>query len=73
MPEINRDSWMMLLDFFAELSSLSSTNKMDSLNIAKVMVPNLCKYEHEVPLEVEGKLSTDLHYKYNSDKAEKNR
>jgi len=27
---------------------------MDSLNIAKVMVPNICNYEKEAPQEPEG-------------------
>jgi len=53
MPTINRHVMQSLFSFFAEIADKSEKNKMDPLNIAKVMVPNLCRYEKEAPQEPE--------------------
>jgi len=54
MPKSNRYVLQTMLSFLSEMAALSAQNKMDSLNISKMMVPNLCRYEREAPQEPEG-------------------
>jgi len=54
MPKTNRFVLHSVLSFLADVAQLSAQNKMDSLNVAKMMVPNLCRYEKEAPNEPEG-------------------
>ena len=56
MPKSNRYVLQTMLPFLSEMAALSAQNKMDSLNISKMMVPNLCRYEREAPQEPEGLL-----------------
>lgn len=54
MPKINRYVLQTMFAFLSEMAAHSSENKMDSLNISKMMVPNLCRYEQESPQDPEG-------------------
>lgn len=54
MPKTNRFVLQTMLSFLTDVAQLSSQNKMDSLNLAKMMVPNLCRYEKEAPNKPEG-------------------
>jgi hypothetical protein len=63
MPKTNRFVLQTMLSFLTDVAQLSPQNKMDSLNLAKMMVPNLCRYEKEAPNdEPEGELLFCFHF-----------
>jgi len=52
MPARQRDCLQALALFLADVAALSNENKMKPDNLAKVIVPNVCKYDTQMSADV---------------------